>query len=119
MSQATLYERLGGEEAVAAVVEEFYERVLEDDRLVHFFEEADMQKQRAHQTQFLSAVAGGPVEYTGEDMASAHEGLGIQQEHFNAIAQRLEEALLEFDVGREEREQVLEAVGSYEEDIVA
>ncbi|WIV67602.1 group I truncated hemoglobin [Natrialbaceae archaeon AArc-T1-2] len=118
MSQEPLYERLGGEDSIAAVVDAFYERVLEDDRVAHFFEDTDMQKQRAHQTQFLSAVAGGPVEYSGEDMESAHDDLEIRQKHFDAIAELLEEALLEFDVDDRERTDVLEAFASYEDDIV-
>ena len=119
MSQATLYERLGGEESIAAVVDAFYDRVLSDERVSHFFEDVDMRKQRAHQTQFLSAVAGGPVEYSGEDMESAHDNLEIRQEHFDAIAQHLEGMLLEFDVGEREHSEVLEAFESYEDDVVA
>ncbi|MHC3438374.1 group I truncated hemoglobin [Natrialbaceae archaeon A-gly3] len=118
MSQATLYERLGGQESIATVVDAFYGRVLEDERVAHFFEDTDMQKQRAHQTQFLSAVAGGPVEYSGEEMEEAHEGLEIRQEHFDAIAELLEETMIEFDVGQQEREQVLEAFASYKDEVI-
>ena len=115
---ATLYERLGGEESIEAVVDEFYDRVVADDRVAHFFEDTDMQKQRAHQTQFLSSVAGGPVTYTGAEMQAAHAHLDVHQEHFDAIAELLEEALLEFDVDQEDRREVLEAVAQYEDAIV-
>ncbi|WP_276254963.1 group I truncated hemoglobin [Halomontanus rarus] len=118
MSEQTLYERLGGEDAIAAVVDRFYERVLADDRLVGFFEDVDMQKQRAHQTQFLSAVAGGPVDYTGKDMQTVHADLEIRRSDFDAIATHLEQTLVEFDVDADERNAVLEAFGSYEDAIV-
>lgn len=118
MSEQTLYERLGGEDAIAAVVDRFYERVLADDRLVGFFEDVDMQKQRAHQTQFLSAVAGGPVDYTGKDMQTVHADLEIRRSDFDAIATHLEQTLVEFDVDVDERNAVLEAFGSYEDAIV-
>ena len=118
MSDPTLYERLGGEDAISAVVDEFYDRLLADDSVAHFFEETDMQKQRAHQTQFLSAVAGGPVDYSGADMKAAHEHLEIREPHFETIATHLDETLASFDVGDREREEVLEAVSSYKEDIV-
>ncbi|GAB3035755.1 group I truncated hemoglobin [Natronobiforma cellulositropha] len=118
MSEKTLYERLGGEDAIAAVVDEFYDRLLADETVAHFFEETDMQKQRAHQTAFLSAVAGGPGEYTGQDMETAHAHLEIDHHHFETIASHLGETLAAFDVGEDEREAVLEAVSSYEDEVV-
>src|SRR6056297_2047130 len=86
----TLYHRLGGKEQISSIVDAFYERVLADDSVAQFFEDVDMAAQRAHQTQFLSAVAGGPVEYDGEEMRAAHEGLGLEPEHFEAIATHLD-----------------------------
>lgn len=119
MSDETLYGRLGGEESIAAVVDAFYDRVLADETVAHFFDDVDMQRQRAHQTQFLSSVAGGPVEYTGEEMHAAHDHLEIEPIHFDAIAGHLEATLREFDVAERDREAVLEAFGSYEDEIVA
>ncbi len=117
--EATLYERLGGRESIAAVVDRFYERVMDDDRLVRFFEDVDMERQRAHQTQFLSAVTGGPVDYDGESMREAHDHLDITEEDFAAIATHLEDTLQEFYVGERERREVLTEFGSYEEEIVS
>ncbi len=114
----TLYDRLGGQDAIAAVVDEFYDRVLADETVAHHFEDVDMEAQRGHQTRFLSSVAGGPVEYTGEDMATAHGHLGITQVEFEAIAGHLADALEAFDVDEADRAAVLEAVASYEDDIV-
>ncbi|SNR46759.1 group I truncated hemoglobin [Halorubrum vacuolatum] len=118
MSETTLYDRLGGKEAIGAVVTEFYDRVLADDTLAPYFEDTDMTKQRAHQTQFISSVAGGPVQYDGDDMQSAHAGMGITHEDYDAIASHLDAALAEFDVADADREAVLEAVESYREAIV-
>jgi hemoglobin len=118
MSEETLYERLGGEESIEAVVDRFYEHVMADDLVNGYFEDVDMQSQVAHQTQFISAVTGGPVEYDGEEMAEAHEGMGIAEEEFYAIADHLDTALVEFDVPETEREAVLEEIESYEEAIV-
>ena len=114
----TLYERLGGEDAIATVVDRFYERVLADETLAHFFEDVDMQKQRAHQTQFLSAVAGGPVDYAGRDMTTAHDHLEIGPDHFEAIATHLEETLESVGVEAADREAVISAFDSYEDAIV-
>ncbi len=114
----TLYDRLGGEDAIAAVVDRFYERVIADEQVAHYFDDVDMQKQRAHQAQFISAVAGGPVDYSGEDMEAAHDDLGITKPDFDAIVAHLEASLEEFDVPADDRTAVLDAVGQYEDDIV-
>lgn len=114
----TRYERLGGEEAIGAVVDRFYERVIEDERVAHYFDDVDMQKQRAHQTQFISAVTGGPVDYSGDDMEAAHDDLGITKSDFDVIVAHLDAALEEFDVDEDDRTAVLSAVGEYEDAIV-
>lgn len=114
----TLYERLGGEDAIAAVVDEFYDRVVADEQVAHYFEDVDMREQRAHQTKFVSSVTGGPVEYTGAEMEAAHADLVIGPADFQAIATHLDAALVEFDVGEDDREAVLEAIASYRDDIV-
>lgn len=114
----TLYERLGGEDAITAVVDRFYERVLADDQFVHFFEDVDMQNQRAHQAQFLSAVTGGPVDYTGADMETVHADLDVSRADFDAIATHLTETLAAFDVAEADRETVLAEFESYEDAIV-
>jgi hemoglobin len=118
MAEETLYRRLGGSDALAAVVDSFYDRVLADDRLRPFFEDVDMAEQRAHQTQFLAAVTGGPVEYDGADMAAAHDHLDIDHEAYDAIARHLDAALDDHGVPADDRAAVVEAVESFRGDIV-
>jgi len=50
----TLYEKLGGKDAVNIAVDKFYEHVINDERIKHFFDEVDMKKQRGHQNIFLT-----------------------------------------------------------------
>ena len=119
MSEETPYDQLGGEDAVAAVVDEFYERVLDDERLVEHFEDADVDELRAHQTTFLSSVAGGPVEYTGESMREAHAHLDLTEADFRRVAEHLEASLRAFDVPEEAVDEVLGAVAELKEDILA
>ncbi|SFR44690.1 group I truncated hemoglobin [Halogeometricum limi] len=119
MSETTLYRRLGGRDAIAAVVDEFYDRVLADDRLRPFFEDVDMAAQRAHQTQFLAAVTGGPVDYDGAEMDRAHAHLDIDHEDYDAIETHLDDALGEFEVPKEDRAAVVDAVEAYRSDIVS
>ncbi|QLK24645.1 group 1 truncated hemoglobin [Natrinema zhouii] len=114
----TLYERLGGEGAIAAVVDEFYDRVMADEQVAGYFDDVDMQKQRAHQAQFISSVTGGPVEYSGGEMETVHADMGITPSEFRAIATHLDDALAEFDAGEDDREAVLEEIASYQGAIV-
>lgn len=88
----SLYERLGGEPAFAAAVDNFYRRVLSDDRTRDFFDDVDMDGQIAKQKAFLTFVTGGPAEYSGRDMRSAHDPLvarGMTDSHFDAVLELL------------------------------
>ena len=116
---ATLYERLGGRDAIDAVVEEFYDRLLSDGRVSHFFEDTDLPSLRAHQAQFVASVAGGPVKYEGTEMAEAHGHLDIDGRDFRIIANHLNDAFVAFDVPEAERREVIAAVGELESAIVS
>lgn len=98
----TLFEKLGGKEAVDLAVDKFYERVLADDRIKHFFANTDMNKQRSHQKAFLTYAFGGSTEYDGRYMREAHKELvetqGLSSEHFDAVAEDLMETLKEMGV---------------------
>ncbi len=107
---ATLFEQLGGAEAVNLAVDKFYERVLADERIKHFFAKTDMAKQRAHQKAFLTYAFGGTDKYSGSNMREAHKALvleqGLNHEHFDAVAEDLMLTLEEMGVSEELRAQV-------------
>jgi hemoglobin len=115
----TLYDRLGGEVAVEAVVDDFYERVLADDRVNHHFEGVDMDDLRAHQRQFIASAAGGPVEYDGREMAAAHAALGITDAEFGVVAEHLSAALAANGVADADREALLDEVAALQPAIVS
>ena len=98
----TLFERLGGKEAISAVVDRFYDIMLADERVKHFFVETNMDKQRLHQKNFVTMATGGDSEYSGKDMREAHkhlvEKMGLSDVHFDATVENLVQALHEFNV---------------------
>lgn len=98
----TLFEKLGGAAAVDLAVDRFYERVLQDDRIKHFFVNTDMKKQREHQKAFLTYAFGGSDEYDGRYMREAHKELvekqGLNSDHFDAVAEDLMITLKEMGV---------------------
>jgi hemoglobin len=118
MGSQSIFERIGGRDAVGAVVSDFYDRVLDDPVLEPYFETTDMDQLRSHQTQFISAVAGGPVDYDGDDMQTAHAGMGITEEAFANVATHLEAALRANGVPDDDIEAILTAVAAMKDDIV-
>ncbi len=97
----SLYERIGGEDAVNAAVDVFYRKVLADDRINKFFEGVDMDKQAAKQKAFLTFAFGGPANYSGKDMRLGHAHLvekGLNDSHFDAVMENLGATLKELGV---------------------
>lgn len=101
-AEATLFDKLGGAHAVELAVDKFYDRVLEDDRIKHFFVDADVEKLRSHQKRFLAYAFGGMPGYNGKNMRAAHaplvEKFGLNDTHFNAVVENLAAVLTELGV---------------------
>jgi hemoglobin len=106
----TLFEKIGGEPAVNAAVDRFYERVLGDPMLAPFFERISMQRLKAHQFTFLSQALGGPQQYSGASMSAAHARLRIEHRHFHAVSVHLTETLRDLGVGEDIIAEVAAAV---------
>jgi hemoglobin len=103
MSDQSLYERIGGEAAVMAAVQRFYEKVLADERTRRFFEGLNMTAQTEKQVAFMTWAFGGPVENRGRDLRTAHAKLvqsGLGDREFDAVAQHLQATLEELGVER-------------------
>lgn len=114
----SLYQKLGGKGAIDAVVDAFYVKVLADKRVKDFFADVSMDKQRRKQKEFLSAAFGGPLPWTGKDMRKAHTGMGLTEEHFNAIAENLVNTLKDFKVKQELIDQVVAIAVSTKDDVL-
>jgi hemoglobin len=114
----TLYERLGGEETIAGLVDRFYDRVLADEQLAPFFSHASMDSLRTMQRAFFAAALDGPVEYPGVSLADAHQGRGIERAHFRRFVDHLFETLQDYELSREEVDRVVERVATYVGEVV-
>jgi hemoglobin len=89
----SIYDAIGGEAALVAVVDDFYMRVTADPELATFFAGTNMAKLKGRQVEFFAAALGAPHAYTGATMREAHRGRGIAQEHFDLAAGHLIAAL--------------------------
>ena len=117
----SLFEKIGGEPAVDAAVDLFYRKVLSDDRISRFFDDTDMDEQRAKQKSFLTMAFGGPNEYTGEDLRTAHKKLvddGLGDSHFDAVAVHLQNTLEELGVPAELVNQVMAIAAGTRDDVL-
>ncbi len=120
MSQS-LFERIGGAPAVDAAVDVFYRKVLSDDKINQFFDDVDMDDQRAKQKAFLTMVFGGPNNYTGKDLRTAHKQLvqkGLNDSHFNAVAIHLEATLEELGVPGDLVNEIMTVAASTRDDVL-
>jgi hemoglobin len=121
MKQKSLYDRLGGYNAVAAVVDDFVGRLVADKQFERFFagHSADSKKRiRQHIVDQLCAAAGGPCVYTGRTMKDSHAGLGISDAEWDAAAKHLVASLDKFKVGDAEKKDLLAFVSTLKADIV-
>ena len=103
------------------IVDLFYKKVLTDDSISQFFDDSDMDAQRAKQKSFLTMVFGGPNEYTGEDMRTAHAPLvakGLNEDHFNAVAGHLQATLQELGLSDDLVNQVMTIAASTHDDVL-
>ena len=94
----TLYERLGGSEAIQQVTAEFYRLALADPLLAPLFDGVDMARLTAMQAAFLALAFGGPDGYQGRDLRAAHAALNLADEHFDQVVALLAQALKEAGV---------------------
>ena len=117
----SLYDKLGGQDAVNAAVDIFYRKVLMDDRISSFFEDVDMEGQVQKQRAFLTMVFGGPNNYSGLDMRQGHRHLvakGLNDSHVDAVIELLGETLKELGAGGEDIAEVAGIANSVRDDVL-
>ncbi|AAS03570.1 group 1 truncated hemoglobin [Mycobacterium avium subsp. paratuberculosis] len=107
---ASIYDRIGGHEALEVVVENFYVRVLADEQLSGFFTGTNMNRLKGKQVEFFAAALGGPHPYTGAPMKQVHQGRGITMHHFGLVAGHLADALTAAGVPSETVSEILGAI---------
>lgn len=121
MGNKTLYERLGGYDAIAAVASDLLPRLQTDSQLARYWQHrgADgVRREKQLLIDFLCASAGGPLYYTGRDMKTSHQGMRISEGDWAAFLGHLNATLEAFQVPQAERNEVVGFVQSTKLDIV-
>lgn len=118
-ADVSIYDAIGGEPALTAVVDDFYDRVAGDPALAGFFTGTNMTRLKGRQVEFFAAALGGPDIYTGATMRQAHQGRGIAQDHFDLVAGHLVAALDGAGVPKDLVGQIVGVVAPLSKDIVS
>ncbi len=117
----TLYERLGGYDAISAVTKDLMRRIKADSQLGRFYQhrgEDGIQREEQLLVDFLCSGAGGPMYYTGRDMKTLHVGMKLSESDWSALLEHLNATLETFQVPQAERDDVVAFVQSTKTDIV-
>jgi hemoglobin len=117
-TEKSLYDRLGGKDAITAVVDDFVANVAADKRINAFFANADIPGLKQKLVDQICEVSGGPCKYTGKDMKTAHAGMGVKEADFNALVEDLVKSLDKFKVPVPEKSELLGTLGGMKRDIV-
>lgn len=118
MADQSLYQRLGGKEAITAVVDDFIGNVAADARINKRFANANIPRLKMLLVEQICAASGGPCTYTGRDMTTAHTGMNIQSAEFDALVEDLVKSLDKFKVPGREQGELLGALGGMKPAIV-
>jgi hemoglobin len=121
MSEKTLYERLGGYDAISAVASDLLPRLQGDSQLARFWNhrgQDGVAREKQLLIDFLCSSAGGPLYYTGRDMKTSHKGMQISESDWSAFLGHLNATLVSFQVPQRERDEVVAFVQSTKPDIV-
>ena len=117
----SLFERLGGQDAVSAAVDIFYDKVISDDHINGFFDGVDMNKQMRKMKSFLSYAFGANTPFEGESMRAAHARLvtqGLNDSHFDAVVNHIDTTLKELNVDQGLIDEVLKITESTRNDVL-
>jgi hemoglobin len=92
----SMFEQMGGFARVRLMVSAFYDKVLASERLGPHFQHSDVRRLIDHQTKFMAAMMGGPASFTDEQIARAHQRLGITEGEFDEMSELFRETLEDF-----------------------
>jgi hemoglobin len=118
MEQRSLFERLGGSEAIAAVVDDFVARCAGDSRINGKFARTDIPRLKKMLVDQVTAATGGPATYAGRSMQQTHDGMGVTAGEFEALVEDLIATLDRFSVPAAEQQELIGILAPLRGDIV-
>jgi len=118
MSDENLYSRLGGHDGISALARTVFENHCKNEVIKNRYTKSDPENVVQKVTEFMCAGFGGKEKYTGEDMLTAHTGMNISDEEFNAVVDDVMKALDTHSAAQREKDEILAALWSMRGEIV-
>lgn len=118
MSEATLYERLGGEDGIRAIATDIFDLHKQNDVIKARYVDSDRDKVIRLVTEFICVGTGGPQEYTGRDMLTTHRGMNINEAEYMEVVDDIMAALDKHGVGEREKQEMLSIAFSLKGEIL-
>lgn len=117
----SLYDRLGGDDAIVAALDAFYERVLDDPEVAPYFDGLDVDRIKDRQRDFLAMAFGGPDRYEGRDLRTAHRrarSRGLDEHGYHVFMDHFEQTLVDLGVDRPEIDEVMAIAHTGKDDVL-
>jgi hemoglobin len=114
----SLYDRLGGMDAIKAVINDFIDAQAADPKLARFYAKTDTKYLKGQISDFVCTATGGPCKYAGMDMKDAHDGRHVKEADFNVTVGHLVDTLNKYKVPEAEQKELLALLGPLKPDIV-
>jgi hemoglobin len=116
--KTSLYDRLGGQPGITAVVDSFVTRVANDARINRYFQSADIPRLKSQLADQICQASGGPCTYGGRSMKDVHKGMGVTNDAFDALVADLAASLDTFRVPTKDKNELLSLLAPMRRDIV-
>jgi hemoglobin len=115
--ERSLYERIGGEESIAKLVDHFYAKVVADPEIGYYFTHVPMGKLIPMQREFFAMATGGPALYSGRPLSEIHRPLAISRREFARFTEHLIETLQEIGIDEQDTYEIIAKINLYADEI--
>ena len=116
--QENLYTALGGEAGVAQIADNFIMEIANDERVIAYFEDSNVERFRQFFIEHLCMLTDGPCEYTGDSLIDTHVGMNVTEAAFNAIVEDLMAAMNKADIAISSQNRLLARMAELREQII-
>lgn len=117
-SDDSLYQALGQQQGISALMETFILEIAEDERIVHHFEKTDIERLHRMLTEQICELSGGPCSYSGDDMVTVHTGMNVTTAEFNALVEDLIAAMEQHEIAVSAQNRLLAILAAMHKEVV-
>jgi Truncated hemoglobins len=117
-AEQRLYDALGQQQGISQLMESFVLEIAADERIIHHFENVDIDRFHRMLSEHICELSGGPCEYTGESMVTVHTGMNISRAEFNAVVEHLMTAMDEQQLPVSTQNRLLAILAAFRKEVI-